>query len=263
MNETLYKNIEKERRRAKRLSSSLIIPIIITFLLGVFSLMILPVGIAILLLCFYLIKKYVSYRNYYDKATHLKVYLSLNDHDYAYIKDLGNATKKDRAFIIKELSDMIEEGWLEEGHISNNQEILFFTDEAYEVYHSNGDQLIPPYENDDSLSSLADLVNKGEIDIEQVRILNKEIDDPSLSRRITKIEKTSRQILERIADDESHEEITQLVKYYLPKIIKLIESYIDYDRKIQTQDVIANKKGIEEEIFQQYMKLEKLLDHTY
>ena len=193
----------------------------------------------------------------YDKIKRFKIYIEIvNEEDYILIKELSQEAGFEYNVVRNDIEDMIDKRWFLQGHLDTTGKVLILNDHYYYEYmrrikeldREKSQQLKRMDERYANLSSEArEVMVLGESYLDKIRECNEKIDDPVMSDKISEIETIVDRIFTRVGThNENVSDLRKMLKYYLPMTIKLLETYIDYDRSNgMGENITRSKKEIE------------------
>ena len=173
---------------------------------------------------------------------------------------------------------MIGKGMFREGHLDDQTTTLMVTDGTYQQYQQSvqarterehQEQLIRtvgPDENATPLTSEAiAMLQRGQAYLTKIRTSNEEIPDPIVSQKLEQTELILQNIFERAQEHpEVIPDLEQLMNYYLPVTVKLLDAYEELDKQsIQSENIQASKQEIAETLDTLNTAFEKLLDSKF
>lgn len=202
----------------------------------------------------------------------------LGSRTYCTIKELMAQTGESDARVMKDLRKMIGKGMFREGHLDNQMTTLMVTDETYEQYRQSLQaqaererqermaRSVEPQHEPEPLSSEAQaMLERGQAYLAKIRESNDEIPDAVVSQKLEQTELILQSIFKRAQEHpEVIPDLEQLMNYYLPVTVKLLDAYEELDRQaIQSESIQASKKEIEETLDTLNIAFEKLLDSIF
>lgn len=197
--------------------------------------------------------------------------------DYADISDLASATNESEKKTLKRVKFMIRKHWFKEGFLDRFEKTLMTSKEAYKLYKNSEDSLIQRQKEEEERVEKEEEKSKklprearevlatGAAYLRQMKELNDRIPGEEVSDKISKIEALTARILARIeSHPESVDETKQMMKYYLPMMIKLLNAYAEMDEQPKPgQNIENSKREIEGVLDELNLAFEKLLDNLY
>lgn len=202
----------------------------------------------------------------------------LGSRTFCTVKELASQTGEPDATVVKDLRKMIEKGMFREGHLDDRATTLIVTNETYQQYRQTlaakeererQDRLIKSVEGPDETKPLSReaqaMLERGQAYLTKIRASNDEIPDPVVSEKLEQTELILQNIFERAQEHpEVIPDLEQLMNYYLPVTIKLLDAYEDLDSQaIQGESIQTSKKEIEETLDTLNIAFEKLLDSIF
>lgn len=202
----------------------------------------------------------------------------LGSRTHCTIKELMAQTGESDAQVVKDLRKMIGKGMFREGHLDDQTTTLMVTDGTYQQYQQSvqartererQEQLIRtvgPDENATPLTSEAiAMLQRGQAYLTKIRTSNEEIPDPIVSQKLEQTELILQNIFKRAQEHpEVIPDLEQLMNYYLPVTVKLLDAYEELDKQsIQSENIQASKQEIAETLDTLNTAFEKLLDSIF
>lgn len=202
----------------------------------------------------------------------------LGSRTHCTIKELMAQTGESDAQVVKDLRKMIGKGMFREGHLDDQTTTLMVADGTYQQYQQSvqartererQEQLIRtvgPDENATPLTSEAiAMLQRGQAYLTKIRTSNEEIPDPIVSQKLEQTELILQNIFERAQEHpEVIPDLEQLMNYYLPVTVKLLDAYEELDKQsIQSENIQASKQEIAETLDTLNAAFEKLLDSIF
>lgn len=227
---------------------------------------------ASIVLCVYGVKR-TGFANRFRAYRHI-----LGSRTHCTIKELMAQTGESDAQVVKDLRKMIGKGMFREGHLDDQTTTLMVTDGTYQQYQQSvqartererQEQLIRtvgPDENATPLTSEAiAMLQRGQAYLTKIRTSNEEIPDPIVSQKLEQTELILQNIFERAQEHpEVIPDLEQLMNYYLPVTVKLLDAYEELDKQsIQSENIQASKQEITETLDTLNAAFEKLLDSIF
>lgn len=197
----------------------------------------------------------------------------IGNRGYCAIEDLARATGKRKAYVRKDLKNMLQRGYFLQGHMDAEQTTLIVDNETYRQYEeveqarrqrekqaSEEVQEAPVYP-DETQKILAE----GEAYIQHIHECNDAIPDAVMSEKLAKLEDIMRRIFAQVKKQpESADDLHKFMTYYLPTTTKLIDAYRDLDGQPEYGVNITNtKKEIEDTLDTINEAFENLFDSLF
>ena len=192
---------------------------------------------------------------------------------YCAIEDLARATGRKKAYVKKDLQDMLKRGYFLEGHMDAGQTTLIVDNETYRQYEEAEAARTKRQEEtarqEKELSGCPDGVQKilteGEEYIRHIHECNDAIPGEAMSAKLAKLEDIMRRIFAQVKKQpESADDLHKFMTYYLPTTTKLIDAYRDLDGQPEYGSNVANtKKEIEDTLDTINAAFENLFDSLF
>ena len=192
---------------------------------------------------------------------------------YCAIEDLARATGRKKAYVQKDLQDMLRRGYFLEGHIDTAQTTLIVDNETYRQYEAaeqarvQREQEAVRWEQEKSGCSeeIQKILTEGETYINHIHECNDAIPGEVISEKLAKLEDIMRRIFMQVKKQpESADDLHKLMTYYLPTTTKLIDAYRDLDGQPEYGANVANtKKEIEDTLDTINEAFENLFDSLF
>ena len=202
----------------------------------------------------------------------------LGSRTYCTVKELMSQTGESDDRVVKDLRKMIAKGMFREGHLDDQTTTLMVTDDTYQQYqHSERarkereqqERLLNstgPAEGARPLSDEAlGMLRRGQAYLAKIRESNEEIPDAVVSQKLAQTELVLQSIFERAQEHpEVIPDLEQLMNYYLPVTVKLLDAYEELDKQpIESESIQASKEEIEATLDTLNIAFEKLLDSIF
>lgn len=202
----------------------------------------------------------------------------LGSRTYCTIKELMAQTGESGERVVKDLRKMIGKGMFREGHLDNQMTTLMVTNETYEQYCQSlqaqaqreeqermARSVTPPSESQPLSSEAQAMLKRGQAYLAKIRESNDDIPDAVVSHKLEQTELILQSIFKRAQEHpEVIPDLEQLMNYYLPVTVKLLDAYEELDRQtIQSESIQTSKKEIEETLDTLNTAFENLLDSIF
>ena len=170
------------------------------------------------------------------------------------------------------VKDMISKGLFKQAALTDDETIVIMNSDIYRRYRQNQKKL---RESNSACSAegvsaavtpqAKTLLSRGESYIKQIRESNKAITDEDVTKVIDRIERVVRTIFQRASEHpEVIDDLGQLMDYFLPTTVKLLDAYRELDAQSIQSDTIKKSKGeIEGALNALSSAYEKLLDSIF
>lgn len=198
--------------------------------------------------------------------------------DYCYLEELAASTADTSGNVLKNVKKMLGRGMFKQAALDDSETLLIMTSSAYHQYRQaqteaqkrrRQQSLIGRTPTDSATAALTPeaqaLLERGEAFVAQIRASNDAIPGEEISQKIDQIERVVRTIFDRAAEQpQVIDDLGQLMDYYLPTTIKLLDAYRDLDAQpIQGESIQKSKREIEGALDSLNVAFEKLLDSIF
>lgn len=205
-----------------------------------------------------------------DRLKRAKRYIRLcGSQMYGQIENLARDTGNSARYVSKDIRRMLNLGMFPEGHLDDQKTCFMLNDSVHRQYleaknnrllrekeekqaqkqpqsPSKADSELKP-ETDAQETELNTMIAEGMECIRRLRELNDRIPGEIISQKLYRLENLLNDIFDSVREHpEQMHRMHNLMDYYLPTTLKLVESYEDFDR-ISTpgEEIIAAKAEIE------------------
>lgn len=192
---------------------------------------------------------------------------------YCAIEDLARATGKKKAYVKKDLQDMLKKGYFLEGHMDAGQTTLIVDNETYRQYEETEEARKTreaeaarwKQETKGCSDEVQKILAEGDAYIRHIHECNDAIPGEVMSAKLAKLEDIMRRIFAQVKKQpESADELHKFMTYYLPTTTKLIDAYRDLDGQPEYGTNVANtKKEIEDTLDTINEAFENLFDSLF
>ena len=192
---------------------------------------------------------------------------------YCAIEDLARATGRKKAYVKKDLQDMLKRGYFLEGHMDAGQTTLIVDNETYRQYEEAEEERVRreaeaarwEQEKPGSSDEIQKILMEGETYIRHIHECNDAIPGEVMSEKLAKLEDIMRRIFAQVKKQpESADDLHKFMTYYLPTTTKLIDAYRDLDGQPEYGSNVANtKKEIEDTLDTINEAFENLFDSLF
>ena len=192
---------------------------------------------------------------------------------YCAIEDLARATGKKKAYVKKDLQDMLKKGYFLEGHMDAGQTTLIVDNETYRQYEEaeearktrEAEAARWKQETKGCSDEVQKILTEGDAYIRHIHECNDAIPGEVMSAKLAKLEDIMRRIFAQVKKQpESADELHKFMTYYLPTTTKLIDAYQDLDGQPEYGTNVANtKKEIEDTLDTINEAFENLFDSLF
>ena len=199
---------------------------------------------------------------------------------YMDIKDLALATNQSERRTLSDLKKMLKKGFFPQGHLDADKTTIMLSDSVYNEYLKNvqGRKLIEGSNKgvidttarvvDDSSSGNSELdqmVSEGNAYIAKLHSLNQDIPGEVISSKLDRLEKILRELFECVKKHpDQMPRMHEVMNYYLPTVMKLVEAYKEYDGITEAgSEILDAKRQIEGSIDTINSALRKILNNLF
>lgn len=192
---------------------------------------------------------------------------------YCAIEDLARATGRKKAYVKKDLQDMLKRGYFLEGHMDAGQTTLIVDNETYRQYEEAEEARIKrekesarwEQEKKACPDEVQKILTEGQAYIEHIHECNDAIPGVVMSEKLAKLEDIMRRIFAQVKKQpESADDLHKFMTYYLPTTTKLIDAYRDLDGQPEYGANVAHtKKEIEDTLDTINEAFENLFDSLF
>ncbi|MBQ1491072.1 MAG: 5-bromo-4-chloroindolyl phosphate hydrolysis family protein [Blautia sp.] len=227
------------------------------------------------------------------KLYHFKVYTDvLAEKAYGDIGEMARRIHKDKAYVVKELKEMVAEGYFPEGYVDADGTTFMISEALYKEYvalsaeraryqQSQEEERRRQEQEQRQRAAAAptkeaapseqvdprvkEILQKGEQYLAKLRECNEAIPGEAISAKISRMEELVHKILLRAkAHPEVGGELKKMMNYYLPTTVKLLEAYQEMDgQPVAGENISSAKREIEETLDTLNMAFERLLDSIF
>ena len=204
----------------------------------------------------------------------------IGDRNYIEIKNLALAANKTEKKVVRELKKLLDLGYFPQGHLDRDCRNFILTDEVFNHYleletHNTpgiidttareGDEQEFPTLSAEESAELSRMIREGNDHISRIRTLNNDIPGLEISAKLDRLEGLLKEIFARIREHpEQMSRIHELMDYYLPTSVKLVDAYREYDKVSEPgKEILEAKKDIENTMDTINAALGKLLNKLF
>ena len=178
------------------------------------------------------------------------------------------------------LKKLLDLGYFPQGHFDRNQTTFILTDEVFSHYleleksgsnniidttaRSEDEQEFSQLSPEES-AELSRMIREGNDQISRIRSLNNDIPGVEISAKLDRLEGLLKEIFARIREHpDQMSRIHELMDYYLPTVVKLVDAYREYDRVSEPgKEILEAKTDIENTLDTINSALSKLLNKLF
>lgn len=205
---------------------------------------------------------------------------AIGNRQYMDIETLALSVNKSEKRVVKDLRKLLDEGFFPQGHLDRNAKTFILTDEVFDHYleletkgSSNiidttarpvDEQEFPTLSPEES-AELSRMIKEGGEYINRFHRLNDEIPGIEISAKLDRLEGLLKEIFVRVREHpEQMSRIHELMDYYLPTAVKLVEAYNEYDKVSEPgKEILSAKQDIENTLDTINSALGKLLNRLF
>ncbi|MCR5486670.1 MAG: 5-bromo-4-chloroindolyl phosphate hydrolysis family protein [Lachnospiraceae bacterium] len=209
---------------------------------------------------------------------------SLDGRTYGDIAMLSQAGGRSKRGTVKDLTKMIGRRWFKQGHIDEDTTCLITSDETYDQYLLTQKQALAIRQQEEEeqrkeeeqrlkedaeyaamTESQREIFRQGEAYIKELHECNDAIPGHEMSEKVSRMEISVRQILDRARKQPRLiEDLRRLMNYYLPTTVKLLHAYAELESQGKdTETIRKSKSEIEETIDIMNDAFDKLFDNMF
>lgn len=197
----------------------------------------------------------------------------LKGRTYYELEELSKRTGRKLKIVKKDMYQMLEDGLFTEGHLDQQETCLIVTNAAYEQYQTAQKEYEERQRREALMKSeektlspeVESILKEGEEYLEKIHICNERIPGLEISEKITRMEFLVQRIFEQVKKKpDAADELQQMMDYYLPTTVKLLDAYAEMDSQpVQGENIRSSKKEIEDTLDTLNLAFEKLLDEIF
>ena len=204
----------------------------------------------------------------------------IGQRQYMDIETLALASNRSAKRVIRDLKKLLDLGYFPQGHFDRNQTTFILTDEVFSHYleleksgsnniidttaRSEDEQEFSQLSPEES-AELSRMIREGNDQISRIRSLNNDIPGVEISAKLDRLEGLLKEIFARIREHpDQMSRIHELMDYYLPTVVKLVDAYREYDRVSEPgKEILEAKTDIENTLDTINSALSKLLNKLF
>ncbi len=204
----------------------------------------------------------------------------IGNRQYIDIATLALAANKSEKRVIKDLKKLLDQGYFPQGHFDRDNRTFILTDEVFNRYleletkgaqnvidttaRESDEQEFPTLSPEES-AELSRMIREGNDQIRRIRQLNNDIPGVEISAKLDRLEGLLKEIFDRIREHpDQMSRIHELMDYYLPTAVKLVDAYREYDRVSEPgREILEAKRDIENTMDTINSALGKLLNKLF
>jgi len=233
--------------------------------------MMLFISVVVLLFNLLIIKKLNSKIKFKNRYALYKNILKFRNIEV--LDDLAAYTQQEKSIVLSDLKYAVKEKLIPQGHFTNDDLVFIVSDEVYNLYKSNEityDQYFKSYlDNKKRIANRTEetiaILDKGNRYIEKVRGMASVTRDKAVVQKLKQIEAVVSMIFHEVDVNPSQgKTLGMLLNYYLPTTEKLLDAYIEIDKKNDKGKTLASTKNdIENSLDSIICAFEEILEKLY
>ena len=202
---------------------------------------------------------------------------------YIEIKNLALLTNQKPKMVVRDLKKMLKKGFFPEGHLDEKNTTFILTDAMFHQYLETKDNYDKggsgniidstarevdsefPNLSPEDAAELRQMISSGHTYISKVKELNDIIPGEEVSSKLDRLEGLLNEIFARVKEHpEQMSKMHELMDYYLPTVIKIVEAYSEYDDVSEPgAEIVKAKSDIENTLDTINGALSKLLNNLF
>lgn len=193
---------------------------------------------------------------------------------YCQLEELARSVGRSEPFVKKDVKKMLDKGMFLEGHLDKQETCLITTNQAYNQYKTAQRQLeerqqqeraVRREEKKEVPPEVQEVLDTGNTYLNRIRKCNDLIPGREISEKISRMELIIKNIFKRAqAHPEVVPDLKQMMDYYLPTTVKLLDAYAELDAQpVQGENIASSKREIEQTLDTLNQAFEKLLDSIF
>lgn len=198
----------------------------------------------------------------FGRAKRFKKYWELlRKKGFCEIERLAKAVRKKPRFVLKEITQLLDENLYPEGRLDKEKTCLILGKELYGQYQAACESKKQRELKDSSENAV---IAAGLEAVRQIRSANAALPGAVITEKLTRLEEVTANIFEYVEQrPEKLQDIRRFMDYYLPSAIKLVKSYQDFEAQPETATVSKAKDEILATLDVINTAFETLLDGLY
>ena len=207
-------------------------------------------------------RRWIRYQNVLDGA------------EFGMVKELAETTGQSEERTVKDLKKMIDSGMYPQGHLDSAHTCFMIDDATYEAYlesekayaEQQAAQAAEAARKADPKQVQLDAIREeGKEYLLEIRAANDEIPGEEVSNKLYQLENVSGRIFKCVEEHpEKLPDIRKFMRYYMPTVLKLVNSYAEFDKQpVQGEHITQAKTEIEQALDTVNEAFENLLDSLF
>ena len=205
----------------------------------------------------------------------------IGNRQYMDVETLALSLNTTPRQVIRDIRKMLKQGYFPQGHLDRNCRTFILTDEVFNHYlelekHGSGTEMIDTTARDadaqefptlspEESAELSGMIRDGNAHIARINELNSAIPGIEISAKLDRLGGLLKEIFMRVKEHpEQMSRIHELMDYYLPTAVKLVEAYKEYDKVSEPgKEILSAKQDIENTLDTINSALGKLLNKLF
>lgn len=180
---------------------------------------------------------------------------------FCEIERLAKAVRKKTRFVLKEITQLLDENLYPEGRLDKEKTCLILGKELYGQYEAACESQKQRESKDSSENAV---IAAGLEAVRQIRSANAALPGAVITEKLNRLEDVTTNIFAYVEQrPEKLQDIRRFMDYYLPSAVKLVKSYQDFEAQPETTTVLKAKDEILATLDVINTAFETLLDGLY
>lgn len=184
------------------------------------------------------LKRYRRYLGFFEGKTNVA------------LLDLAAYTGNTPRYVYKDIRKMIDVGMFPQAQFNLERDTLFLNHASFDKYKLQQKELAEKRLaiesrgfSEDQVSDINETVVEGKKFIAEVEKANKNIEDPEVTAKVSRMENIIRQINDYIeVHPDQTSEVRRLMQFYLPTTLKLLNAFDEFEKQTIEGENIKNAK---------------------
>lgn len=200
----------------------------------------------------------------------------IGNKQYMDISQLASATNQSQRKITSDLKKMLKKGFFPQGHIDNEKTTIMLSDSVYSEYMkslegrkaisgANKEVVDTTARQVDDNPELTQMIAEGTDYINKLHAINMDIPGVTITAKLDRLETILKEIFLCVKKHpEQMPRMHEVMNYYLPTVMKLLEAYKEYDNISEAdEEILSAKTQIEGSIDKINGALRKILNNLF
>ena len=180
---------------------------------------------------------------------------------FCEIERPAKAVRKKTRFVLKEITQLLDENLYPEGRLDKEKTCLILGKELYGQYQAACESQKQRESKDSSENAV---IAAGLEAVRQIRSANAALPGAVITEKLNRLEDVTTNIFAYVEQrPEKLQDIRRFMDYYLPSAVKLVKSYQDFEAQPETATVLSAKNEILGTLDVINTAFETLLDSLY